>query len=74
LFWKPFINNLFPKDNEFLIKLPQLLSELTALRRPSAHGKMSEPEKAEKAREIVKGTNEHPGLLEKLVGLKCRDD
>ena len=50
-------------------ELPKLLEELVSLRGPSAHGAMKEREKAEKARNIVLGTPEKPGLLKKLIAL-----
>jgi len=69
--WEPFIKMMFPGDVEFLKDLPHILSDFTELRRKSVHGSMSEQEKAEKAREIVLGTNDSPGLLKNLIDLKA---
>ena len=69
--WAPFVADRKPEHREFLLnELPRLLTELIGLRSPSAHGRMPDRKKAEKAREAVLGTPEGPGLLERLVALR----
>lgn len=68
--WDNFVKAKIPEHKEFLSnQLPNALAALTDLRSPSAHGKMSERAKAERAREIVLG-KQQPGLLAKLVMLR----
>ena len=68
--WAQFASTKMKTHSEFLSnELPKLLEELVSLRGPSAHGTMKEREKAEKARNIVLGTQEKPGLLKRLVDL-----
>jgi len=68
--WDNFVKAKIPEHKEFLSnQLPNALAALTDLRSPSAHGKMSERAKAERAREIVLG-KQQPGLLVKLVLLR----
>jgi hypothetical protein len=69
-FWTPFVTKMYPKDKDFLVILPKALSDFTALRRPSVHGKMIDSTNAEKARDIVMGTVMRPGLLKRLIELR----
>lgn len=69
--WHNFVQTIMSENYDFLhSQLPSSLSSLVELRNPSAHGKMSERAKAEKAREIVLGKQRQPGILEKLVALR----
>jgi hypothetical protein len=68
--WNNFVKARMPEDKDFLSnQLPNSLAVLIEMRNPSAHGKMSDRAKAEKAREIVLG-KQQPGLLAKLVEIR----
>ena len=68
--WEQFIKIKMPDHHDFICnQLPSSLATLIDLRNPSAHGKMPERAKAEKAREIVLG-KQQPGILAKLVSLR----
>lgn len=65
--WKQFVIARVPEHSEFILnQLPGLLAELVELRNPSAHGKMQERERAKRARQIVLGKADTPGLLKRL--------
>ncbi len=68
--WINFVNIKMPKYKDFLLyELPDKLAELKELRNPSSHGKMNKTKNAERAREIVLGKPDNPGLLQCLVEL-----
>lgn len=69
--WNNFIQVRMPEHKDFLSnQLPNSLAALIELRNPSAHGKMSERTKAERAREIVLGKHTQQGILANLVALR----
>ncbi|MFC1942540.1 hypothetical protein ACFLWU_04915 [Chloroflexota bacterium] len=69
--WKHFSQEQLPEHYDFLsIELPKLLKKLIGIRNPSAHGKMSDKQRAEKVRQLVMGSRDNPGLLEKLAKLR----
>jgi len=69
--WGNFVKVRIPEHKDFLSnQLPNSLAALIDLRSPSAHGKMSERAKVERARELVLGKNEQLGILAKLVTLR----
>ena len=70
LLWKPFVTARVPEHSEFLLnELPLLLTQLLELRNPSAHGRMQERQRAERARQIVLGREDVPGVLKKLSSI-----
>lgn len=69
--WGSFVQKRMPDHKDFLSnELPGSLSALKDLRNPSAHGKMPDRTRAERAREIVLGKHGQLGLLAKLVMLR----
>ncbi|MDY6918436.1 MAG: hypothetical protein SVP26_10955 [Chloroflexota bacterium] len=73
--WKRCVSTAFPDQEQFLLfDLPRSLRKLTDLRNPSAHGKMSSAAKAKRTRELVLGSDQTPGLLQRLAELRGSQD